>query len=289
MAFNDIQSDSAADWFSTNDPGQSDTPATTPAGPKKPGDPGTYIARDGHWYDDQGNDLGDSGQAPNPVQKVGGDGGILGPAVRPADGGGGGGGNNNGGGPDLTDILAPFKGSFNFGRAPVAGVPPPFAPSRPMPIFKSFTNPTLDEAKAEPGFQLSQQMGQQGIENSAAGRGLLRSGGTLKDILQYNQNFANQNYQNVYNRDFNTWQANTSGDLGNWLTGTQADLNTYNTNYQTQVKDPFQNALASTSMDNSNDWQNFLQQYQIFTNNQKWPYQVLSDQQKIGAQAASGG
>lgn len=261
---------SNGDWFSSNQPSE-----TTAPGPKKPGDPGTYIARDGHWYDDQGNDLGDSGQAPNPAVKR-----IGTPVYNQGDP------VDNSGGPDLTDILAPFKGQFQFQRAPIAGVPPAFHPSRPMPIFKAFANPTLEEAKNEPGFQLANQMGVQGIENSAAGRGLLRSGGTLKDILQYNQNFGNQNYQNVYNRDFNTWQANEQGDLGNWLTGFKGDLDTYNTNYQTQFKDPFQNALASTSMDNANDWQNFLQQYQIFTNNQKWPYQVLSDQQKIGAQAA---
>lgn len=196
---------------------------------------------------------------------------------------------SSGTGGTMRNILAPFTGSWTPQNAPVfgqGGSPiTPFNFSRQLPVFQKFDAPTLEQAQNEPGFQLALQEGQEGIQNSAAGRGLVRSGGTLKDILKYNQNFGNQNYQNVYNRGFNTWQANTSGDLNNWLTGANADLNKYNTNVSTQYQMPFDAAMRSTGMNNDNSWKSYLQNYDQFKYNEQWPYQILSDQQRIGISA----
>lgn len=178
-----------------------------------------------------------------------------------------GGPGTTGTGGTLRNILSPFTGSWSAQNAPV------FQPGRAVPVFQKFDAPTLEQAKNEPGFQLALQEGQEGIQNSAAGRGLARSGGTLKDILKYNQNFANQNYQNVYNRGFNTWQANTSGDLNNWMAGERGNMDTFNAGMQ------------SAGMNNDNSWKNYLQGFDQFKYNQQWPYQVLSDQQKIGISA----
>lgn len=186
----------------------------------------------------------------------------------------------------LSNIFTPFTGTYTPIPAPTAQTPPPFSYGTPLPQFQSFTQPTLAEAQQAPGFQFAEQQGDSGIENSAAASGLLNSGATLKNILAYNQNFANQNYQNVFNNDYTTWQGNQAGALNNWVTGDQAALSAYNTNVSSQYQQPFTNALASTSMDNANNWQNFLQQYQIATNNQTIPFGMLTTEQGLGAAAA---
>ena len=46
-----------------------------------------------------------------------------------------------------------------------------------------------------------------GVE-SAAARGVLNSGGTLTDILNYGQNAASQEYQDIWNRKYNEFDVN---------------------------------------------------------------------------------
>lgn len=104
--------------------------------------------------------------------------------------------------------------------------PPPMADTPGAPSFTppaytpppAFAQPTYDEARNDPGFQFVQREGQKALENSAAARGVLNSGGTLKDIAQWNQSLADTQYQNVFNRD----------------------LSQYTTNYGTQFKDPYE-------------------------------------------------
>jgi hypothetical protein len=68
--------------------------------------------------------------------------------------------------------------------------------------------------RATPGYQFALQQGLQGIENSAAARGMQLSGATLKDLNNYAQGSADQLYQqqlgdaqSIYNDQFN--QANS--------------------------------------------------------------------------------
>lgn len=123
-----------------------------------------------------------------------------------------------------TGLISGWNGQAPPGQTPFA--PPaagamPGAPSFTAPAYKpppAFEKPTLDEAMNDPGYQFSQREGQRALENSAAARGLLYSGGTLKDIAQWNQGLAETQYNNVFNRD----------------------LSTYQQNYQTQYQDPYQ-------------------------------------------------
>lgn len=62
---------------------------------------------------------------------------------------------------------------------------------------KSFTAADFQQ---DPGYQFRMQQGQDAIERSAAARGGLQSGGTLKAINEYGQNFASNEYGNAYNR-----------------------------------------------------------------------------------------
>ncbi len=135
--------------------------------------------------------------------------------------GGGGGGAGGGGG----------------GGGGAGGIPQFTAPK--------FTPPGYDEAMNDPGYQFALKEGQTGLQHSQAAQGLLRTGGSLADLLKYNQGMAAQQYQNVYNRAANTfglnyqgakdefapqfagWQTQYGGDLSKWTTNQNTGLQKY--------------------------------------------------------------
>lgn len=53
---------------------------------------------------------------------------------------------------------------------------------------------------ADPGYNFRLDEGRKAIEKSAAARGLLQSGGTLKGIDRYGQDYASNEYTNAFNR-----------------------------------------------------------------------------------------
>jgi hypothetical protein len=134
-------------------------------------------------------------------------------------------------------------GNTSFsGSAGSAGALPQFdAPT--------FTPPSYQDAMADPGYQFSLGEGIKGLEQSAAARGTLRTGGTLKDIIGYGQDRATQQYGDVYNRAANTfginyqgkkdefapqyggWQTMYGGDLQKYLQQQQSDLSRWQTKY----------------------------------------------------------
>ena len=115
------------------------------------------------------------------------------------------------------DYTAPPTPTYN---APTAKTVDPFA-------YASFQAPTIQDAESQPGYQFGVQQGEQALQQSRAAQGTLRTGGTLKDILDYGRNAATQNYSNVFNQNLSQYATNRGNAL-----------DAYNTNYQTQVKDP---------------------------------------------------
>lgn len=69
--------------------------------------------------------------------------------------------------------------------------------------------PTLDDLKADPGYQARLDTGQQALQRYYAGRGGSLTGGTAKALSRYGQDYASNEYGNVFNRkqatDANTW------------------------------------------------------------------------------------
>jgi len=66
-----------------------------------------------------------------------------------------------------------------------------------------FTPFSADKFQADPGYAFRLSEGIKGLNNAAAARGGLLSGGTLKATERYAQGLASQEYQNAYNR-YNT-------------------------------------------------------------------------------------
>jgi hypothetical protein len=66
-----------------------------------------------------------------------------------------------------------------------------------------------DKFKADPGYAFRMSEGMKALERSAAARGGLLSGATLKGTQRYGQDLASQEYQNAFNR----YQAERAGTL----------------------------------------------------------------------------
>lgn len=57
-----------------------------------------------------------------------------------------------------------------------------------------------DQFEADPGYAFRQSEGMKALERSAAARGNLMSGATMKGIQRFGQDLASQEYQNAFNR-----------------------------------------------------------------------------------------
>ena len=58
----------------------------------------------------------------------------------------------------------------------------------------------MDQFQQDPGYAFRQSEGMKALERSAAARGSLLSGSTLKGIQRFGQDLASQEYQNAFNR-----------------------------------------------------------------------------------------
>lgn len=93
--------------------------------------------------------------------------------------------------------LAPYRalgGSALGSIAQLYGFPNPTtgAPGTGAADYSAFYN--------SPDYQFAQQQGTLALERSAAAKGLLNSGGTLKDLTSFGQGLASQQYGNYFNR-----------------------------------------------------------------------------------------
>ena len=66
--------------------------------------------------------------------------------------------------------------------------------------FKSPGDFQAPNVTDDPGFKFRMAEGQKALERSAAAKGTLLTGGTLKDLGQYSQGLASQEYANAYGR-----------------------------------------------------------------------------------------
>jgi hypothetical protein len=133
-----------------------------------------------------------------------------------------GGGYVTGAGDSGTDYYDPSGGTFNQKAFDAArsGI---VAPNREQfrmaggdvndPMFGKYSTaeytPEMFAKGKDPGYQFRLDEGMKGLERSAAARGGLLSGGTLRGIQRYGQDMASQEYTNAFNR----YQAERTGTL----------------------------------------------------------------------------
>jgi hypothetical protein len=97
--------------------------------------------------------------------------------------------------------------------------------------YQPFKAPTLEDAQKEPGYAFARDEGLKGVEASAAARGMLRTGGSLKDLFSWGNKFAEQNYGNVYNRAADTYDRNAGMAFDVWGANRDNAAANYATNY----------------------------------------------------------
>ncbi len=132
---------------------------------------------------------------------------------------------NGGGGfqfPTFTPPTYQGPGAYNPGQYQA---PQPFS-------YQDFQAPTLEQAQSQPGYQFARDQGQKALENSAAARGMLRSGGTLKDLFSWGDQFAQQNYGNVFNQNAQVYNTNRQNAADNYNTNVANQLSAYGVNNQ---------------------------------------------------------
>jgi hypothetical protein len=103
---------------------------------------------------------------------------------------------------------------------PTWNAPAPFA-------YDPFAPPTLEQARNEPGFAFAMEQGSKALENSAAAKGVLRTGGTMKELIGFGQKLGEQNYGNVYNRMQGTYGVNRNNAADIYTKNYNAARDTY--------------------------------------------------------------
>lgn len=148
----------------------------------------------------------------------------------------------------------------------------PSIPGVPAFTYDSFNAPapfsapsSQDVLNGDPGYGFRVGQGTQALQQSAAARGVLNTGGTLQDLIDYGQKAASQEYGNAYNRSLGTYQTNYNDALNAWQSNLGAQLAKYNANFGTQVQFPFQAASGQFGVNAGLQGQLFNQQFQTAT------------------------
>lgn len=167
--------------------------------------------------------------------------------------------------------LAPWTGVFDPGAdaaLPTYTAPSPFS-------YADWQAPDPSSITKDPSYQWRVNQGAGALENSAAAKGVLNSGGTLGDILSYGQNFASNEYNNVFNRDLTKYTTNRNNAV-----------DTYATNYGVG-KDTY--GLLKGRSDDAYDraWKQYQDQEDVWYKNQNAPFSKLSTLLGYGQTAAA--
>ncbi len=177
----------------------------------------------------------------------------------PGGDGGGGSGGPGGGGGGTGAAGAPGASPFPTFSPPTAT--PQVGLTAPSPYiftpfsYKDFSAPTLADAQNQPGYAFGLKQGQDALQNSAAARGTLRGGGTLKDLFGYTNAAAEQNYGNVFNQDLTSYNTNRDNAFGSWAANNAGNLGAYQTNYGV-AKDVNTSGNAANQQNYTNAFQN---------------------------------
>jgi len=122
---------------------------------------------------------------------------------------------------------------------------------------------TAADFQQDPGYDFRMKEGQKALERSAAARGGLQSGGTLKALSKYGQDYASNEYQNAYTR-FNADRDRRFGRLSS-LAGFGQNANAQNAatgqNYANNVGENYMNAAnaqGAAGMASAQAWGNTL-------------------------------
>lgn len=93
--------------------------------------------------------------------------------------------------------------------------------------YGEFVAPTKESILADPGYQARLSEGQKALETSAAARGLLRTGATLKGLSRYGQELAAQEYGQAYERQRMGYEMNRGQAEKEWQSAYQKAMDEF--------------------------------------------------------------
>ncbi len=102
------------------------------------------------------------------------------------------------------------------------------------PAFKA---PTGADFMNDPGYQFRLAEGQKALERSAAAKGTATGGAALKAATRYGQDYASNEYGNVYNRALQGFQTNFGDALSAYQTNANTGADAFKTNYNVFSQD----------------------------------------------------
>lgn len=124
---------------------------------------------------------------------------------------------------------------------------------------------SMQDFQEDPGYQYRLEQGRKALEGSAAARGMLSSGRTMKDLVRFGQEYGSQEYGNAFNRyaaerdaAFNKY-AGLAG-IGQSSTGQAIQLGANMANQQAANISGMGNAAAANYIAGQNSMNNLLGQ-----------------------------
>jgi hypothetical protein len=207
-------------------------------------------------------------------------------------GAGGGGGNNSGdGGTETLNTLAsaelrqPFGETFTttpWEGSGALGEGGWFDQNAPTPFtYTDFVPPTEADMRQDPSYQTRLAEGQRQIDASAAARGSLLTGGTLKALAQYGQDQASKEYANVYARNLNTWGTNQGNAKDEYAAAFTDYQNAFNQNV-TKDATSYRDWLANYNR----TYNEFNNRYRIWNEQQTRQFDQMYKLANLGATTA---
>jgi len=124
---------------------------------------------------------------------------------------------------------------------------------------------SMQDFQQDPGYAFRVSEGMKALDRTAASRGGLLSGATLRGATRYGQDMASQEYQNAFNR-YQTNRANQLNPLQSLMGAGQTAANQVGAagqNYANQAGEAYMgagNARASGYVGSANAWSNALGQ-----------------------------
>jgi hypothetical protein len=197
----------------------------------------------------------------------------------------------------LGTLMQPFTQQFQpptpsgqssslswFEPPPTLKTPDPFSYADFVPPDR-FQAPRPEDIVNDPGYRFRVGEGERGITNSAAAKGLLRTGGTLKDFMTYGQSMGSQEYDNVWNRRWNEHQGLYNERFGEWGAGHGKAADAYKTNWGV-TRDAFEPVMEGWrtkqsaaqrqgETDFERAWRSHQFDWEKFKRSQEWPAELL--------------
>lgn len=160
-----------------------------------------------------------------------------------------------------------------YGKTPPAwqsgpGFAPPTFQAPPPFSYKEFQAPTMDSIYADPSYQFRKGEGEKALSQRIASTGAYRTGGTIKDFINYNQNAASQEYGNIFSRATDTHNMGLQQALGTYGTNYGVSRDVYDRLYQGN-KATFDAQTRDNELMNQRNFNNFIADYDIFDRDRK--------------------